>query len=382
MCGHVGIAGKLAYKDEATMKRLLMFDYFRGPDSTGLAAVFDDDIKIAKIASHPVNLFDTTRFKTALNAFKSKALIGHNRAATKGAVNDVNAHPYHHGHIVGAHNGTLTQPSWDKLQEIIGEKTGTDSDAIFAAIAKVGIDEVSKHLQGAWALVWFDTQDNTLNFLRNKERPFWYAYSKTFNQVFWASEHWMLRAAVTAAPEKDKYDLYVDDKGYSFYSTQEDWHYRYDLDELTKGSEGRPKPRVKELKGKEPAPVQSVSYGNFPRVTHQGGGTTGSTTTSRESVITLKKLVATTADPFGGYLSKAEFDDVAKYGCGWCQKDVHFEDEGVIFYEADRQIIGACCSNRKTNRIYGESKAMTEFLKTAPKDDPMGPPFLPVAQRC
>jgi hypothetical protein len=39
MCGHVGVAGDLALKDEALMKRLLIFDYLRGPDSTGLAAI-------------------------------------------------------------------------------------------------------------------------------------------------------------------------------------------------------------------------------------------------------------------------------------------------------------------------------------------------------
>src|SRR3546814_11475199 len=34
-------------------------------------------------------------------------LFGHNRAATKGAVNQENAHPFNHGDIVGCHNGTL-----------------------------------------------------------------------------------------------------------------------------------------------------------------------------------------------------------------------------------------------------------------------------------
>src|SRR3546814_15939897 len=42
MCGHVGIAGKMELKDEALMRRLLVFDYFRGPDSTGFAALRKD----------------------------------------------------------------------------------------------------------------------------------------------------------------------------------------------------------------------------------------------------------------------------------------------------------------------------------------------------
>ena len=90
MCGHVGIAGKLTLRDEATLKRLLMFDYFRGPDSTGLGTLFTDgDVKVAKIASNPVNLFDTTRFKAALNAYKA-SVLGETRArvAVEAAVQD------------------------------------------------------------------------------------------------------------------------------------------------------------------------------------------------------------------------------------------------------------------------------------------------------
>jgi len=372
MCGHVGIAGNLTLKDEATLKRLLMFDYFRGPDSTGLGSLFaDGEVKVAKIASNPVNLFDTTRFRATLNAFKSLAFIGHNRAATKGAVNDVNAHPYHHGHIMGAHNGTLSQSSWDKLCEIIGEKTGTDSDAIFQCIAKVGIDETVKHLQGAWALVWINTEDGTLNFLRNKERPFWYAYSKKFDQVFWASEHWMIRAACAASPEKDKYELYVTDENYSFFSTTENWHYRYDLAELAKGSETNPKPRVKELKGKEPAPASNYYGGasNFPTRTPATGGQTGSTTTTttppKISTVThgLKRLEGTSANPFGGYISEGEFNEFAKYGCGFCSRSVGFRDKGLIVFEKTKQVIGSCCSNRETNRVYADPVAMENYFK-------------------
>jgi len=379
MCGHVGLAGALKLRDENTMKRLLMNDYFRGPDSTGIACVKDDntEVKIAKIASNPINLFDTLRYKAAANAYNCKAFIGHNRAATKGAVNDVNAHPYQRGHITGAHNGTLTTESWDELQKVLGEKTGTDSEAIFGCIEKIGIDDTVKLLQGAWALVWHDAKEGTLNFLRNKERPFWYAYDKDFKLLLWASEHWMIRAACAASPEKDKYELFCNEQGYSFFQTTEDWHYRYSLDELKKGFEGRPKPRVKELKGKEPAPVKVYgggNYGNFPRQTTgnvSGASTSTSTTPPKTSTVTpvLMKLDTTGAKPFGDYIDEGTFNQMARYGCSFCSRSVGYRDKGIVIFEINEQVIGSCCSSRDTNRVYASPIKMQKFAEEQKKDE-------------
>src|SRR3546814_6662079 len=73
MCGHVGIAGKMELKDEALMRRLLVFDYFRGPDSTGFAALRKDGThRLAKIASNPLNLFDMKRFSERSEEHKSE----------------------------------------------------------------------------------------------------------------------------------------------------------------------------------------------------------------------------------------------------------------------------------------------------------------------
>jgi len=369
MCGHVGIAGNLEYKDERTMKALLMFDYFRGTDSTGLAAVQGNDVVVAKVASHPVDLFDTTRFTKACNAFKSSAFIGHNRAATKGAVNATNAHPYHCGHIVGAHNGTLSQKSWDALCEVLGEKTGTDSHAIFLCIEKIGIEETSKLLQGAWALVWVDTNEGTLNFLRNDQRPFWYSYTSDFKKVIWASEHWMIRAAVNSAPAASAYELFVSPENYSFWASEVDWHYRFDLEELKKGSSDRPKPKVKTLKGKEPEPKpqtffpQSNSWvpgrTSGASTTSSSGGSTSTTTygtsTDRAAAANLVRHIEGTLDkPYGDYMSKDEFDSLAKYGCSFCGEEVRYGDDGLVLFEKAQKVLGSCCSGSQASRIYGD----------------------------
>src|SRR3546814_3133548 len=115
------------------------------------------------------------RFSEANNVYQSLAFVGHNRFATKGKVNDLNAHPFHYGNIVGAHNGTLEKSSWDALDKKLGEDTDVDSQAIIKSIATFGIEETVPLLQGAWALVWFDMEAQTLNFLRKDERPLLWA---------------------------------------------------------------------------------------------------------------------------------------------------------------------------------------------------------------
>jgi len=371
MCGHVGIAGKLELKDERTMKRLLLFDYFRGPDSTGLAAIrTNGDAKIAKVASHPLDLFDMKRFTEALNGYQSRAFIGHNRLATKGGVTSVNAHPYHYDHIVGAHNGTLDAASWRELDEANGEKSEVDSQAIFMHIAKFGIEATVPKLQGAWALVWFDQNAGTLNFLRNNQRPFWYAYGKDFNRVFWSSEWRIMDDAILGgSPTKsEEQELFVDDKQFKYFQTKENWLYRFDLAKLVAGGTERPKPRVIELKGKEP--VAAVSYtgvgGNFPQRngpstwTPSNSGshsqTNGTATGGRKSVKDSIHLHGSTNNPLGGYLTQKQFEEIARYGCSWCSADVDFGETGIVVLEREKMVLCPSCGSTDKNqsRIYAE----------------------------
>lgn len=368
MCGHVGIAGKLEHKDESTLKRLLIYDYFRGPDSTGLASIRNNgDVKIAKIASNPIDLFDMGRFKEALSGYNSKALIGHNRLATKGVVNNQNAHPYQYGHIVGAHNGTLDKSSWDKLCELSGEKTDVDSQAIFACIAKIGIEETVKHMSGAWALVWYDTEEGTLNFLRNNQRPLWYAYDEKFERVFWASEWPFIDAAIKTS--SSAYKLYQDKEGHGFFSVSENWHYKFDLDALKKGGDTRPKPRVKELKGKEVA--ASSGSRPFPPSTHQGNhgwvnrgtnstqtSTTGSTTGTGTGGTTVKNFITDKDEPFCGYITKERFTELTKAGCSWCLETVDYDTPGIVYDERFESILCPKCTGAHShNRVYTTSIA-------------------------
>lgn len=121
------------------------------------------------------------------------ALFCHNRAATKGAVNVNNAHPFNHGDYVGCHNGTLANTY--NLKD--HKKFEVDSENIYYNMAEEGHIETIKKLNGAFALCWYNAGLHTINLVRNNERPMYFCYSKDNKTIFWASESWMLRVATS-----------------------------------------------------------------------------------------------------------------------------------------------------------------------------------------
>jgi hypothetical protein len=169
-----------------------MFDLVRGPHSTGLAAANrSGDITVYKTTQDGYGFATDPRAVRTVNHTHS-VLIGHNRFATQGAQTQRNAHPFEHGLIVGAHNGTLQNAydldDWKDFQ--------VDSDCLFHNIAKDGITKTIEKARGAWALTWYDGADNTINMLRNDQRPLVFAYDEDKKRLVWASESWILNGTV------------------------------------------------------------------------------------------------------------------------------------------------------------------------------------------
>src|SRR5882672_8527090 len=195
MCGLVGVAGTLTEDDKKSFHQLLWIDAIRGGDGTGIAAVErrPQNTWLVKESGTPDRLFDKRNYWKALDTDRLM-MMGHNRAKTVGKDTWKNAHPFEFDHIIGAHNGTLFPYSQRKLPD--HDSFETDSEALFNCIEEKGIEGTVPLLAGAWALTWWDKRDHTINFLRNKERPLFYATDVTRTTMFWASEVAMLYLAL------------------------------------------------------------------------------------------------------------------------------------------------------------------------------------------
>lgn len=198
MCGIIGMitskAGTAEWQTKRDIvKQMLFTNTLRGSDSTGIAFIpfnRDDSVKIIKKAVAAPDFLELRAVNDSLTSIeKNWAVIAHNRAATYGKVNNINAHPFSVGDITLVHNGSLKTTT--NLPD--HTKFSVDSENIAHAIDTLGIDDAAKLFNGAFALVWHDAKDNTINFLRNDERPLFFGVCKGSQIIYYASELGMLQ---------------------------------------------------------------------------------------------------------------------------------------------------------------------------------------------
>lgn len=193
MCGHVGVAGNITIREERIIKTLLILDSVRGIDGTGIAVIPKvGDVKLAKETGDPFNLFSHKQYDQSLMG-THRAIIGHNRWKTQGKISKHNSHPFEFDTLVGAHNGTLS----NKFKLDDSAMFDVDSENLYHHINKNGLRDAMNIAQGAWALVWWDKLNESINFLRNSERPLWLTRTPNGSTLFWASEKWMLQVALS-----------------------------------------------------------------------------------------------------------------------------------------------------------------------------------------
>lgn len=201
MCGLVGLISRkpmgFHHADLELMQNLLLLDQIRGEDSTGVFTVMrDGNLTITKIGSHPMHLFATA----AWGKHRSKAIqegrimIGHNRKATMGGINSMNAHPFHEDNIVLAHNGTV-RGGHKKMAD-----TEVDSHAVCHAFAEKGAEAVIAELDAAFAFIWWDIEAQRLFAVRNSERPLNIVTTEDYHIL--CSEPWMAEALLNREKKK------------------------------------------------------------------------------------------------------------------------------------------------------------------------------------
>jgi predicted glutamine amidotransferase len=225
MCGLVGVVGKIGLKEEQAFQTLLFLDLLRGQHSTGFVGIRrktynseDISIDVEKKATDAVSFMkQSANFqKNGMTYANYIALLGHNRYATVGSVNDANAHPFVANHVIGMHNGTLDKySSTDKNLD----KYDVDSEALFNSLSEKPLRDTMKEVSGAYSLVWIDKEQNRIHFLRNSERPLSFCYVNDRKTLLYASESWMLIAAI------DRHDLQEESE---IFNTKPNIHYFWD----------------------------------------------------------------------------------------------------------------------------------------------------------
>jgi len=193
--------------DKKAFDYMLKLDTVRGPHSTGVLKVKNlqrDKIDVVKSLGTPWDMIkekgeEYYGGKGPVMSGDHVVLMGHNRWATIGEVNEENAHPFVSGPIIGAHNGTLPYDERRKLND--WDKYGTDSEALYHNIETRGVKETINSIRGAWALTWYNSEEGSFNILRNPERPLYYAWKKSGKALYYASEPEFIYLAT------DKYDI-------------------------------------------------------------------------------------------------------------------------------------------------------------------------------
>lgn len=172
----------------------LFADTLRGDDSTGmflldLKGKMDkpDTFKRALAAPDFLQLKRTGNLLRDSNDYR--IMIGHNRAATKGGVYNHTAHPFQIGNITMVHNGTI----YNHRSLPGGQKFDVDSEAICNSINEQGIAETVKAMDGAFTLIYHDAEDDSINMVRNDDRPLAFGKVKGSDTILLSSEGNMLQ---------------------------------------------------------------------------------------------------------------------------------------------------------------------------------------------
>lgn len=190
MCGIVGVASGFtngfSMKEADMFTQMLYMDAMRGWDSTGVFGVDRlGNVECHKEASEAADFLKAEEYKTFRNKLIQRGTfaVGHNRAATRGSINDKNAHPFWvEDKVILVQNGTY-KGSHKELKD-----TEVDSEAIaHVLVENEDVTEALKKVNAAYALVWYDTRNKTLNLIRNDERPLFLAKMVNGGLV-WCSE--------------------------------------------------------------------------------------------------------------------------------------------------------------------------------------------------
>lgn len=203
MCGLIG-----AFRaDDAHLQKLdhfmwqgLYMSALRGMGGTGIGLVHREyDMDFAKSHVSAPNFICSAEWewaaKTMLN---SRAVLGHTRSATLGAVKTKNSHPFSFENdkgdgVIMIHNGTIK--NWAELTPNTFHHEVDSAHVAYSLFTRGGL-ETLKMLEGAYTLIWYDRKTKSLNLARNEERELFYTQNKEKTTFWFASELDMLSSVL------------------------------------------------------------------------------------------------------------------------------------------------------------------------------------------
>lgn len=231
MCGIFGLINLESSKlDNFQKNKAFLYQGYavtsvlRGLDSSGLIAVKKNEaVEYYKKAWSGLDfIYDKKANEYINNIDKFTFFVGHVRAATRGRVSVINAHPFQHGHITLVHNGTLK----DQVAIDPHKKFDVDSEAIAYNISVEGYEKTIPKLNGAFVLVWWDDKEQKMFFTRNDERPLFFAKSKEKKIIYFASEKEILKLLM------DRNGIAIDED-YNMWTIPPGEVYYYSIDQDT-----------------------------------------------------------------------------------------------------------------------------------------------------
>jgi hypothetical protein len=204
-CGLVGWSGPNGPNPEKIKLLMIWNAWERGKDSTG---IYTPSLGVKK------GITDARYWMSDLADVKDNIFIGHLRAASIGWITKENAHPFHEGKIILAHNGTLE--NHHKLADELNLddlQWNVDSHVLTYGMAMLPNHEILNKFLGAAALLWTDTDNpNILYVFRNNERPLFRGNAD--NGMYFSSIKESLYAVgCTNVKEIKENNVYVINKG-------------------------------------------------------------------------------------------------------------------------------------------------------------------------